>query len=86
MPAGKSEAEGKVQGAGRPETARNVQEAWREFRSSLRALLPAEFWEHQRAARREMLLAARSLIDAAIERVEQADGAQQKRAQKIKIE
>lgn len=33
---------------------------------------PPEFKEHQRAARREMLLACRSLIDAHIEKLENA--------------
>ncbi|MFQ5340837.1 MAG: hypothetical protein ACE5F6_04740 [Anaerolineae bacterium] len=65
---------------------KNVQQALGEFRSSLRSLLPAEFWEHRRAARREMLLAARSLVDAAIEHIEQQNAPHQKRAQRIKID
>ncbi|MFQ5855243.1 MAG: hypothetical protein ACE5LU_06335 [Anaerolineae bacterium] len=71
---------------GRPEAAKTVQEAWSEFRSSLRSLLPEEFWEHRRAARLEMLLAVRSLIDAAIEREEQGEAPQGKRAKKITVE
>ena len=39
----------------------------------LRDQLPDQFFEHMRAARREQLLAMRSLIDRAIERNEQAD-------------
>jgi hypothetical protein len=35
-----------------------------------RRCLPAAFWEHGRAASRESLLAARSLLDAVIERTE----------------
>lgn len=35
--------------------------------------LPGEFHEHRRAAQREMLLAWRSLIDARIEKLENAD-------------
>ena len=35
------------------------------------SLLPGEFKGHVRAARREMLLAVRSLLDAAIERLEE---------------
>ena len=65
---------------------KNVQQAWGEFRSSLHSLLPAEFWEHRRAARREMLLAARSLLDTAIEHIEQQDAPRQKRAHKIEVE
>ena len=37
---------------------------------SLRSFLPAEFFENQKKARKEMLLAARSMIDHAIERIE----------------
>jgi hypothetical protein len=36
----------------------------------LKRHLPEAFWEHHRAARREHLLAYRSLFDAAIERLE----------------
>ncbi len=44
-----------------------------EMRRSYEALFPPGFIEHRRAARREMLLAARSLIDAAIQRLESRD-------------
>jgi len=70
----------------RPEV-RSVQQAWREFRASLRALLPEEFWEHRRAAQREALLAMRSLIDAALERLEEEERASRpKRVKKIEVE
>ncbi len=36
-------------------------------------MLPEEFWSHQRAARREMLMAWRSLLDKRIEKLEHAD-------------
>jgi hypothetical protein len=55
------------------EHARNARE---ELRKSVAALLPsppAEFTAHRNAARKEMLLAIRSLIDNAIERVEKTD-------------
>lgn len=39
-------------------------------RKMMRGLMPRSFSNHFRAARREMLLAVRSLIDEAIERVE----------------
>jgi hypothetical protein len=39
-----------------------------------RSLLPPDFWEYGREARRETLLAVRSLIDGAIERLEGDDG------------
>lgn len=68
------------------EAAKSVQEAWRELKASMRAFLPEEFWRHRRAARREMLLAARSLIDARIEHLEQEEAPQRKGAKKIKVE
>jgi hypothetical protein len=47
--------------------------------------LPEEFRAHMRAARREQLLAFRSLIDAAIERTEQAEG-EGRRRRRVEIE
>jgi len=44
-----------------------------EMRKSVEALFPPEFVAHRRAARREMLLAARSLIDHALERMAKSD-------------
>jgi hypothetical protein len=66
--------------------AKTVQEAWVEFAAAMRAMLPAEFWEHRRAAQRELLLAARTLIDAALERMEERDAPERKRTHKIEIE
>jgi len=48
----------------------HLKAARRESRQALGHLLPDAFWLHRRAARREALLAARSLIDAALERTE----------------
>ena len=45
--------------------------------------LPEEFRAHLRASRKEMLLAVRSLIDAAIERTEEKP---KKKTTKIKVE
>jgi hypothetical protein len=56
------------------------------FRGSCKKLsphLPKEFREHTRTARREMLLAMRSLLDTAIECTEEKPG---KKATKIKVE
>ena len=56
-----------------------VEHAWRardEIRKSVAALLPsvpAAFTTHRLAARKEMLLAFRSLIDHAIDRVEKTE-------------
>ncbi len=54
-----------------PEDAREHLKAARAARmESLRSFLPPEFFENQKKARKEMLLAARSMIDHAIERIE----------------
>ena len=54
-----------------PEDVRQHARAAREeLRESVRALLPPGFLEHRRKARKEMLLAWRSLIDSAIERID----------------
>jgi hypothetical protein len=42
-----------------------------ELRESIKAFLPPGFIEHRRKARKEMLLAWRSLIDSAIERMDE---------------
>ena len=41
-----------------------------EFHKSLEGILPPDFVEHHRKARREMLLAWRSLIDSSIEQMD----------------
>ena len=54
------------------DTRSHLRAARKEFGQSLEGLLPAGFLEHTRTARREMLLAARSLIDHTLERLEEA--------------
>ncbi len=55
-----------------PEDARQHLRAARQaMREGMEAFLPPEFIDHRRAARREMLLAARSLIDHALNRMEE---------------
>jgi len=54
-----------------PEDAKKHLKAAHEARmESLNGFLPPEFFENQKKARKEMLLAARSMIDHAIERIE----------------
>jgi hypothetical protein len=54
-----------------PEDVRQHMRAAREeFRESIKGFLPPEFIEHGRKARREMLLAWRSVIDSALERMD----------------
>jgi hypothetical protein len=66
--------------------AKTVQEAWSDFTAAMRAMLPEEFWDHRRAAQRELLLAARTLIDAALEHMEDQEAPERKPAQKIDVE
>lgn len=56
----------------------------RGFAGRRKTLFPEEFWAHLCAARKETLLAYRSLIDAAIERMEQPP--KKKTATRIKVE
>ncbi len=50
------------------------------------ALLPEEFRQHTKAAHREMLLAMRSLLNAAIEHTEEKEEKSKKKATKIEVE
>jgi hypothetical protein len=52
------------------EHARNARQ---EMRKSWSALLPPEFIAHRRRARKEMLLAARELINHALEHLDKVD-------------
>jgi hypothetical protein len=55
-----------------PEEAReHYEKAREEMRESIRALFPKGFIEHRRAARREMLMATKKMVDYAIERLEE---------------
>ena len=57
-----------------PEEARqHARTAREELRASMRAFLPPGFWEHRDKARKEMLLAWRSMIDAALERMDKEE-------------
>lgn len=57
------------------ETREHLKAARAEMREGYKALFPKEFIEHRRAARQAMLLAARSLIDHALERIEAKESA-----------
>ena len=61
----------KIPGNWIPEDAKKHLKAAHEARmESVRSFLPPEFFENQKKARKEMLMAARSVIDHAIERIE----------------
>lgn len=53
------------------EVKEHFREARRELRESMKEFLPPGFIEHRKKARREMLLAWRSLIDAALEKMDE---------------
>ena len=52
------------------ETRKHMKAARQEFRKSMKEVLPPGFVEHHRNARKEMLLAWRSMIDASLERMD----------------
>jgi hypothetical protein len=55
-----------------PEKTRDHLKAGRdEIRQGMEGLFPPEFLDHNRRARKQFLLAARSLIDYALERTEE---------------
>jgi hypothetical protein len=54
------------------EVREHARAARNAMRKSLEAFLPAGYLENRRAARKEFLLAMRSLVDVAIDRVEKA--------------
>lgn len=53
------------------EAREHMKAAHSEMHKSLESLLPEGFMERRRKARKEMLLAVRSLVEAAIEKVEE---------------
>jgi ribosomal protein L13 len=52
------------------ETRQHFRAAREEFHKAIEEMLPPEFAERHRKARKEMLLAWRSMIDASLERME----------------
>ena len=56
------------------ETRQHMSVARSEIRESYKSLFPPDFVEHRRAARREMLLALRGMIDHALDRMEAKEG------------
>lgn len=53
------------------ETRQHYRNAHDEMRKSLETLLPEGFMEHRRAAHKEILLAWRSMLDSAIEHMDE---------------
>ena len=57
-----------------PDEARqHARSARSEMRKSMEMLFPPEFVEHRRQARKEILLACRSMLDSALERIEERE-------------
>ena len=55
----------------REHARQHMRNARREMQESFNAFFPPEFVQHQRQARREMLLAWRSMLDRAIQRIDE---------------
>jgi hypothetical protein len=55
------------------EVRQHARAAREELRESVKAFLPPEFFEHRKKARKEMLLAWRSMINAALERMDKKE-------------
>jgi hypothetical protein len=55
------------------EVRQHARAAREELRESVKAFLPPEFFEHRKKARKEMLLAWRSMINAALERMDEQE-------------
>ncbi len=53
-----------------PEAWQHVCAAGKELRQGLASMLPPEFHAHGRSAKREVLLAARSVIDAELSHID----------------
>ena len=53
-----------------PEVREHMSAARAEMRKGVETFFPADFFEHRDTARREMLLAWRGVIDAAISRID----------------
>jgi hypothetical protein len=53
------------------EARKHFKAAHESIHKSMEELLPKDYLEHRRAARKEMLLAFRSMLDAAIARMDQ---------------
>ena len=53
------------------ETREHYKKAREEFKKSVEGLLPERFVEHHHNARREMMLAMRSMLDHAIQKMDE---------------
>jgi hypothetical protein len=72
---GKQKTESKPSRCLPEDTRQHLREAHAQLRKSFLSIFPPAFIEHRRAARREVLLAARSLIDSALDHLKEAEKA-----------
>jgi len=63
----------------------HMKEAGKATVDQWKSLAPPEFWDHGRAARREVLMAMRSLVDSAIDRLEKQSEKAPKTPRKTKV-
>ena len=56
-----------------PEVREHFHAARQEMRKSFEGMMPPEFREHRRKAHREMLLGWRSMIDSALQRMDNTE-------------
>jgi hypothetical protein len=71
MPTKKTESENKFKHQIPEEARQHYKKARQEMREAIKGFLPEGFMEHRRTARKEMMLAVRSMLDAAIEKMEE---------------
>ncbi len=63
----------------------HMKEAGKATVDQWKSLIPPDFWNHGKAARREVLLAMRSLVDVAIDRLEDQPKQASKERRKTKV-
>lgn len=76
--------------AERSSVREHLKAAGRAYKQQWKSLLPDKFWHYREEARREFLLAMRGVVDATIERLEEASSGLEPRTgagkQKIEVE
>lgn len=73
----------------RSEFVEHLEAAREATKEQWASLIPRDFWRYRREAKREFLLAVRSVVDKAIERIEESGTKAEARAkgkQKVEVE
>jgi len=71
MPGQTARAQKPFEGKLSEETRAHLRAARDEFHKSMEGILPPGLMEHRQKARKEMLLALRSILDASLERMDE---------------